>query len=78
MALMTTRPIRREFLDAEGTSRMAAEVPPGAISASFRDLMGRREARLRAESARLATMYPQHLKENSITHPVGNWGRYWP
>jgi len=77
MALMTTRPIRREFLDAEGTSRMATEVPPGAISASFRDLMGRRQARLRAESARLASMYPQNLKENSITHPVGNWGRYW-
>jgi len=28
MALMTTRPIRREFLDAQGTSRMGAEVPP--------------------------------------------------
>ena len=77
MALMTTRPIRREFLDAEGTSRLASEVPPGAISASFRDLMGRRQSRLQAESARLAAMYPQNLKENSITHPVGNWGRHW-
>ncbi len=76
IALMTTRPIRREFLDAEGSSRLAGEVPPGAISASFRDLMGRRQARLRAESARLVTMYPQNLKENSITHPAGNWGRY--
>ncbi len=41
---MTTTPIRREFLDAEGTSRLAEEVPAGAISASFRDLMGRRRA----------------------------------
>ena len=77
MALMTTRPIRREFLDAEGTSRMAEEVPPGAISASFRDLMGRRRSRLEAESARLAAMYPQNLKDNSSSRPVGNWGRYW-
>ena len=77
MALMPTRPIRREFLDAEGTSRMAEEVPPGAISASFRDLMGRRRARLEAEAARLATMYPQNLKDNSSSRPVGNWGRYW-
>ena len=59
MALMTTRPIRREFLDAQGTSRMGEEVPPGAISASFRDLMGRRRARLEAETARLTAQYPQ-------------------
>ena len=35
MALMTTTPIRREFLDAEGTSRMADEVPPGGDLSLF-------------------------------------------
>jgi hypothetical protein len=65
MALMTTRPIRREFLDAQGTSRMAEEVPPGAISASFRDLMGRRRARLEAETARLTTQYPQQWSRHA-------------
>tara|TARA_R110000824_G_C15195782_1_gene675246 strand:+ start:156 stop:1082 length:927 start_codon:yes stop_codon:yes gene_type:complete len=64
MALMTTTPIRREFLDAQGSSRRAEEVPPGAIAASFRDLMGRRRARLAAESSRLAAMYPQMYKRN--------------
>jgi hypothetical protein len=64
MALMTTTPIRREFLDAQGSSRRAEEVPPGAISASFRDLMGRRQARLSAEAARLSAMYPQMYKRN--------------
>ena len=77
MALMTTRPIRREFLDAQGTSRMGEEVPPGAIAASFKDLMGRRFARVSAEAARLAAKYPQHLKDNSTNTPHGNWGRYW-
>ena len=73
MALMTTRPIRREFLDAQGTSRMAEEVPPGAISASFRDLMGRRKERLESESARLAAQYPQQWPRHS---PVRShqWG----
>ena len=65
MALMTTRPIRREFLDAQGTSRMGEEVPPGAISASFRDLMGRRRARLEAETARLTAQYPQQWSRHS-------------
>jgi len=65
MALMTTRPIRREFLDAQGSSRRSEEVPPGAISASFRDLMGRRRARLEAESARLTAQYPQQWPRHS-------------
>ena len=56
---MTTAPIRREFLDAQGSSRRAEEVPPGAISASMRDLRARRDMRVAAEAARLATMYPQ-------------------
>ncbi len=59
LALMTAAPIRREFLDAQGSSRRAEEVPPGAISASMRDLRARRDMRVAAEAARLATMYPQ-------------------
>jgi hypothetical protein len=69
MALMTTTPIRREFLDAQGTSRMADEVPPGAISASFRDLMGRRRARVEAESGRLVSQYPQVWTRSSGMRP---------
>ena len=73
MALMTTRPIRREFLDAQGTSRMAEEVPPGAISASFRDLMGRRKARLEAETTRLAAQYPQQWPRHAAVRSH-QWG----
>ena len=59
LALMAAAPIRREFIDAQGSSRRAEEVPPGAISGSIRDLRFRRERRVAAEAARLATMYPQ-------------------
>ena len=76
MALMTTTPIRREFLDAEGTSRMADEVPPGAISASFRDLMGRRRARVEAEAGRLVSQYPQLWTRNSAMRPTAQWSGF--
>ena len=76
MALMTTTPIRREFLDAQGTSRIADEVPPGAISASFRDLMGRRRARVEAESGRLVSQYPQVWTRSSGMRPSNQWSGY--
>ena len=59
LALLAAAPIRREFIDAQGSSRRAEEVPPGAISGSIRALRFRRETRVAAEAARLATMYPQ-------------------
>ena len=62
LALMVTTPIRREFIDVQGSSRRAEEVPPGAISASMRDLRARRDLRVAAEAARLSAMYPQQLK----------------
>ncbi len=68
LSLMSTAPIRREFLDAQGMSRRAEEVPPGAISASIRDLRGRREARLSSEAARLAAMYPSNWQRNATAN----------
>ena len=76
LALMTTAPIRREFLDAEGTSRMAEEVPAGAISASMRDLRFRRDQRVQSEAARLAAMYPQMWQRNSANRPSANWSGF--
>ena len=69
LALMVATPIRREFIDAQGSHRRAEEVPPGAISASMRDLRIRRDNRVQAESARLAAMYPQIWQRNS-SHPA--------
>ncbi len=58
LRLMSSRPIRREFLDEQGSSRMADEVPPGAVSASMRDLRALRLDRMNAEATRLDGQYP--------------------
>lgn len=58
LRLMSSRPIRREFLDEQGSSRMSEEVPPGAVSASMRDLRGLRTERINAEATRLNGQYP--------------------
>ena len=58
LRLMSSRPIRREFLDEQGSSRMAEEVPAGAVSASMRDLRGLRLERINAEATRLNGQYP--------------------
>ena len=58
LRLMSSRPIRREFLDEQGSSRIADEVPPGAVSASMRDLRGLRLERMNAEATRLNGQYP--------------------
>ena len=58
LRMMAARPIRREFLDEQGSSRRADEVPPGAVSASMRDLRALRMERMNAEATRLAGQYP--------------------
>lgn len=58
LRLMSSRPIRREFLDEQGSSRMADEVPSGAVSASMRDLRVLRMERINAEATRLNGQYP--------------------
>lgn len=58
LAIMSFRPIARESITQQPPVRRAEEVPPGAISASMRDLRFRRQERIQAEAARLAQMYP--------------------
>ena len=58
LRLVSSRPIRREFLDEQGSSRGSEEVPPGAISASMRDLRELRLDRINAEATRLDAQYP--------------------
>jgi hypothetical protein len=60
LRLMSTRPVRREFIDEQGSSRRADEVPSGAVSASMRDLRALRDMRISAEATRLDTQYPMY------------------
>ena len=65
LRLMSSRPIRREFLDEQGVSREVSEVPPNAISASMRDLRALRDSRVNAEVARLHSEYPNYWHRSS-------------
>jgi hypothetical protein len=76
LSLMTTAPIRREFIDAQGSSRRAEEVPPGAISASMRDLRSRRDYRVQSEAARLVAQYPAMWSRNSANRPSSQWSGF--
>lgn len=64
LRLMTTRPIRREFLDEHGFSANRDEVPAGAMSASMRDLRDYYTMRVNAEATRLAQRYPAVYPRN--------------
>lgn len=50
--------IRRNFTEAQGNARRAEEVPPTAISNSFRGLQMQHQQRVNAEAARLMRLYP--------------------
>lgn len=77
MALMATAPIRREFIDEQWSSRRSDEVPPGAISASMRDLRARRQDRIGAEAARLSLQYPaSHTRQTPRSNSVSGWNGY--
>jgi len=56
--LMSGREIKRNFTEAQGDTRRASEVPPGAIMQSSRNLQILRGQRISAEAARLDALYP--------------------
>lgn len=56
--LVGPREIRRNFVEEQGDSRRASEVPPGAIGASARNVQALRQSRIQAEASRLAQQFP--------------------
>jgi len=56
--LMSGREVSRSSPNSQGDSRRSNEVPPGAVGASYRGLVGLWQARVFEESARLRAMYP--------------------
>lgn len=51
--LVAPREIKRNFTEAQGEPRRAAEVPAGAVVGSMRGVMALRQQRIEAEAARL-------------------------
>lgn len=56
--LSGVRETKRNFTEGQGDGRRATEVPPGSQTNSMRGLLAIRQARIRAESARLGGNYP--------------------
>lgn len=68
--LVGPREIRRNFVEEQGDSRRASEVPPGAVGASARAVQALRQSRIQAEASRLAQQYPDR---GFMPQPVVGW-----
>jgi hypothetical protein len=60
---MVGREVKRNFTEAQGDTRRAAEVQPGAVQASWRGIAAIRQARIEAEQARLSQQYPLRIRK---------------
>ncbi len=58
--LMAGREIKRTFIEAQGETRRADEVPSGATNQSVSPLRAKYRDRIRAEGERLARRYPHY------------------
>jgi hypothetical protein len=58
LRMMNGREIKRNFIESQGDTRRADEVPPGAVRDSFTSLVRLRRDRIIAEAARLKVQYP--------------------
>ena len=58
LRMMNGREIKRNFVESQGDTRRADEVPPGAIRDSITNLARLRRERIIAEAARLKAQYP--------------------
>lgn len=56
--MMAGREIRRNFTEAQGDTRRADEVPPGAVRDSLTNILRLRRDRILAEKAKLTRQYP--------------------
>ena len=62
LRLMSTREIKRNFIEAQGDTRRAAEVPPAATRDSVSNILRLRRDRILAEKAKLARQIPLTIR----------------
>jgi hypothetical protein len=60
--MLSVREVKRNFMEAQGDTRRADEVPPGAIRDSFNNILRLRRDRIIAEKAKLARQYPLTIR----------------
>lgn len=61
--LLSMREVKRNFIESQGDTRRADEVPPGAMRDSFSNILRLRRDRIVAEAARLARQYPLVIRQ---------------
>lgn len=76
MRLVAPREIRRNQTEAQGDSRRADEVPPGAVVASVRGIAAMRQSRINAEVARLSQQFPDR-GFIPVSSGLTRWGARW-
>jgi len=60
--MLSVREVKRNFTEAQGDTRRADEVPPGAMRDSFNNILRLRRDRVIAEKAKLARQYPLTIR----------------
>jgi len=61
--MLAGREVKRNFIESQGDTRRADEVPAGAMGNSMTGLMRLRRDRIQAEAARLARQYPLRIRK---------------
>jgi hypothetical protein len=60
--LLSTREVKRNFIESQGDTRRSEEVSPGAMRDSFTNILRLRRDRIIAEAAKLARQYPLTIR----------------
>jgi hypothetical protein len=60
--MLSTREVKRNFIESQGDTRRSDEVPPGAMRDSFSNILRLRRDRIIAEAAKLARQYPLTIR----------------
>lgn len=60
--LLSTREVKRNFIEAQGDTRRAEEVQSGAMQGSHQNMLRMRRDRIIAEAAKLARQYPLTIR----------------
>jgi len=64
--ILASREARRSSLDSQPETRQAQDVPPGTARGASSQLLGLRDRRLKEESAKLASLYPNHMRRAAV------------
>jgi hypothetical protein len=60
--MLSSREVKRNFIESQGDTRRSDEVPAGAMSGSFTNILRLRRDRIIAEAAKLARQFPLTIR----------------